>query len=70
MYFKSKTFKNNYFVLYDENDEVICYFDNFNELTNYINYRLSNLVYQYNKQDTNVITIIIDDKKLKLATFC
>lgn len=69
MYFKSKNFKDNYFVLYDANDEVICYFDNFKELTNYINYRLSDLVYQFNRYNINVINITIDNKKYKLATY-
>jgi len=69
--YNSKTFKkNNYFVLYDLNDEVVCYFDNFKELSNHINQRLYDLVYEYNRQNTNVITIIINEKKFKLATFC
>ena len=71
MNLKSKDFrKNNYFVLYDDNDEIICYFNDFNELSRYISYRLSDLVHEYNRYNTNVITIIVDSKKLKLATFC
>ena len=68
---KSKEFrKNNYFVLYDINDEVVCYFNDFQELLKYINYRLSDLVHEYNRYDTNIITITIDNKKFKLATYC
>ncbi len=71
MKLKSKDFrKNNYFVLYDLNDEVVCYFDDFNELSKYISYRLSDLVHEYNRHNTNIINIIIDNKKLRLATFC
>ena len=71
MRLNSKSFKkNNYFVLYDLNDELICYFDNYNELSKYLKQRLHDLVYEYNRYNTNVITIIIDEKKYKLATFC
>ena len=70
MCYNSKTFKNNSFILYDLNDEIICYFDNFIELSKYINYRLSNLVQKYNLNQSDVIPIIIDNKTYKLATFC
>lgn len=71
MNFNSKEFrKNNYFVLYDSNDEIICYFNDFNELLKYINYRLSDLVHEYNRHNNNIINIVIDNKKYKLATFC
>lgn len=71
MKFKPKEFrKNNYFVLYDCNDEIICYFDNFKELAKYINYRPNDLAKQFNQNNTNIINIIIDNKKLRLATFC
>ena len=71
MKYKSKEFKiNNYFILYDMNDMIICYFDSFNDLSKYIGYRLSDLVHEYNRYNTNIINIIIDNKKLRLATFC
>lgn len=62
--------KNNYFILYDMNDEIICLFDNFDELSNHITQRLYDLVYEYKRHKSNVITIEIDRKKYKLATFC
>lgn len=73
MKYNSKDFKkNNHFVLYDLNDEIICYLDNWEELHNkYLkNYAIRNLVFEYNRNNTDIITIIIDDKKLRLATFC
>ncbi len=71
MSYTSKDFRNNnFFVLYDLNDEVVCYFDDFNELSRYINFRLCDLVRNYKVSNSNVITIIIDNKKFKLATFC
>lgn len=70
MNYKSKKFKkDNYFVLYDLTDNIVCYFDNFDELSKNIAYRLSDLVHEYNRYNTNNITIIIDNKKYKLATF-
>ena len=71
MKLNSKEFKkNNYFVLYDFNDEVVSYFDIFKELSNHLKQRLYDLVYEYNRNNTNIITIIIDNKKYKLATYC
>lgn len=70
MNYKSKNFKkDNYFVLYDLRDNVVCYFDNFEELSKMISYRLSDLVHEYNRYNTNNITVIIDNQKYKLATF-
>lgn len=71
MNYNSKTFKNNnYFILYDLKDNILCYYDNFKELSKIINYRLSDLVHEYNRNKTNIINIIIDKEKYKLATFC
>ncbi len=71
MNYKSKTFKNNnYFVLYDLYDNIICLYDSFTELSRFINYSLSDLVHEYNRNKTNIIIIIIDNIKYKLATFC
>ena len=71
MHFTSKNLKTiNYFVLYDENDEIICLFNDFNELSKYINYKLYDLTHEYNRHKSNIITIEIDRKRYKLATFC
>lgn len=70
MKYKSKTFKHdNYFILYTLDDFIIRYFDNFNELSKIFNYSVSNLVWQYNRYNTDIITIEVDNKKFKLATF-
>lgn len=71
MNYKSKLFREkNYFVLYDLNDDIICYFDSFNDLSRILHYRLSDLVHEYNRNKTNNILVIINNKKYKLATFC
>ncbi len=78
MKFKSKKFKEeNYFVLYTSDyynyleDEILCYIDNWKELHNkYLkNYRLSDLVHEYNRHKSNLINIEINNRKYKLATF-
>ncbi|MGN1268644.1 MAG: hypothetical protein ACI4U0_04025 [Candidatus Aphodocola sp.] len=70
MKYESKKFrKENCFVLYDTEDNIISYYDNFAELSKIFNYDLRNLVFQYNKHDSDVITITVDNKKYKLATF-
>ena len=70
MHYKSKTFKKeNFFVLYDYNDDIISYYDNFEELSKVLKYALNDLVHQYNRNKTDVITVIIGNKKYKLATF-
>ena len=70
MKYKSKSFKNeNFFVLYDMNDNIVSYFNDFEELTKVLNYVLKDLVHQYNRNETDIITVIIGNKKYKLATF-
>lgn len=72
MNFKSKDFKNNSFILYDLEDNIICYLENWEELHNkYLkNYRLSDLVNKFNNiYKSDIINIEIDNKKLRLATF-
>ena len=71
MNYNSKTFrKENYFILYDLNDNIICYYDIFNELSSILNYRLSDLVHEYNRNKTDNIIVVINNVKYKLATFC
>lgn len=70
MKFSSKKSVNNYFVLYDKNDEIVCYFDNFNELLKYINYKYKRLIQEFNNNNSNIINIIIENKKYQLAIFC
>lgn len=70
MKYRSKTFKNdNFFVLYDTNDNIVSYFDNFEDLSKILKYALRDLVHQYNRNNTDIITVIIGNKKYKLATF-
>lgn len=71
MNYKIKTFREeNYFILYDLNDNIICYYDNFNELSTVINYSLRDLIREYNREKSNIRIIVINNKKYKLATFC
>lgn len=68
--FKSKEIrKNNYFVLYDLEDNVL-YFDNWEELSHFISHELRSITQLFNKHNSNVIEIIIDNHIYKLATYC
>ena len=70
MKYSSKKSVDNYFILYGTNDEIIYYFDNFRELSKYVNYRYRDLIYEFNSKNTNVIKVVIDNKKYELAIFC
>ena len=70
MSYTSKAFKNYDFVLYDLNDEIVCYFQSFDELSKYINYKIYDLAYKFKNHNSNIIKIIIDEKVYKLAFFC
>ena len=73
MKLKSKKVKNkHYFIIYDSNDEMLYYFDNWKEFYNkhLLNYELRKLVYEFNHRNSNIITVIINHKKCKLATYC
>ncbi len=54
-----------YFVLYDMEDFPICYFDNFKELSNNLNYPLKKITYMLNIYG-NLIHIKIGNKLYKL----
>lgn len=69
MSYTTKDFRNyNYYVLYNMNDDIIGYFDNFNELTKIINYRIQDLVKQFRKFG-NCLKIVVDNEFYKLYTF-
>lgn len=71
MNYKSKSFRDkNYFILYDLNDNIVCYYDNFNELNKKINISITYLIRELNRNKTNIKIIEINNKKYKLATFC
>lgn len=66
MKFNSQILKNEaYFVLYDKNDFIICYFDNLTELSKHINYDCKHLVYRFNKFG-NPLNIVIGNEFYKL----
>ena len=70
MVFNSKDFrKNNYFVLYDMNDNVVSYYDNVEDLQSSIlpNYRCSDIVKKFNSHG-NPIKVIVDKKMFQLYT--
>lgn len=69
MCFSSKEFREKcYFVLYDENDNLVCYFDNYNELSKYTKNPLYRIV-QLFKKSGEFIFIQIENKFYKLYAF-
>lgn len=70
MTYSTKSFKErNYFVLYDENDNFIQYFDNTEELKKSYKRELKKIVYDL-KKAKDFIKITINQKEYKLYTFC
>lgn len=70
MAYKSKIFKKeNYFILYDLDDFIVCYFDNFKELSKVFKYSVSDLVHEFNRYDTDRLIVIIHNTKYRLVTF-
>ena len=69
MSYSSKSFKQkNFFILYDEKDNLICYFDNFTELKKYTKLRIQDIVKKF-KQTKEFIKITIEKKEYKLYTY-
>jgi len=67
----SKLFRSCYFVLYDENDDVVCYLEDVNELLSLINTnRINNIVSRLVKNNHNFTNVTIKDKEYKLYVFC
>lgn len=81
MKLKTKDFrKNNYFVLYewdeylcnsDCKDKIICYYDNWEELHKKClkGYICKRIVQRFNEENSNIITIVVNNRKYILATF-
>lgn len=44
----TKEFKKCYFVIYDLNDNIICYLDNYREIYRYTDLRISDIAKRYN----------------------
>lgn len=59
-----------YFVIYDLNDNLICYVDNFIELKKFMpNYRDRDIRRRFVKSNFNFINIIIDNVIYKVYKF-
>lgn len=65
----SKNLKNNYFILYDNKDNLIYYFENGNELSKKLNKNFWRITENFKKTTENFIKIIIEKKEYKLYTY-
>jgi len=59
----------NYFVLYDNNDYIVCYFDNIREFAFKYNYQYYELRRKFKNSKTNFINLILDNVEYKLYSF-
>ena len=58
----------NYFMLYDLNDNIVCYFESYDELLKWIKIPLKYLVFKF-KNAQEYINVIVDKKMYKLYTY-
>lgn len=61
-------FRKCYFVLYDEKDYPVCYFDSFHELSKCINYEPKVLAFRFRKYG-NSVNILMGNNVYKLYAF-
>lgn len=67
--FTSKIIRENHYVLYDMKDNIIKYYENYDELKKDINYHERNLACRFNKNRSDKIYIVIDKTMYQLYTF-
>ena len=66
----SKDFRlNRFFVLYDNNDNIVLFIDSTKELINVYKNKVKEIVRKFNNSNDNYITVIIDGTTYKLYTF-
>lgn len=64
------TSNDHYFMLYDYNDNIICYINNFEELKKFLpRYRKRDLLRRFKNSSLNYIDIIISNSFYKLYMF-
>lgn len=69
LYTSGKISKDHAFILYDTDDAIMYYFDNYYELSKFINLPSWNLAIRYNKERSDMINIVFDGVLRKLYTF-
>ena len=70
MKYTSKDFRlNRFFVLYDNDDNLVLFIDSTRELINVYKNKIKEIVRKFNKTDKDYITVIIDGTTYKLYTF-
>lgn len=58
-----------YFVLYDSNDNILCYYDNIKEISVKYNYEIKELNRKFKKSILGYITLCLDNHNYKLYKF-
>ncbi len=59
-----------YFVMYDNNDNVVCYLDNLDEFLNKYNYQRKEILRKFRNTSSDFINLILENSSYKLYKFC
>ena len=58
-----------YYVMYDLEDNLFCYYSNILELTSKLNYQVKEINRKFKKSKGNVININVDNLRFKVYKF-
>lgn len=58
-----------YYVMYDLEDNLLCYYSNILELTSKLNYQVKEINRKFKKSKDNVININVDNLRYKVYKF-
>jgi len=59
-----------YFVVYDMKDNIVCYLHNIYDFSDFTGIRIRDINYKFNKSKTNFINIKRNKQLLKIYKFC
>jgi len=59
-----------YYVLYDLEDNLICYFDTITDFLSKYNYKNYEITRKFKNSKSNFINLILENKTYKLYIFC
>lgn len=60
---------NSYFLVYDLEDNIICYLDNIYDLCHFTGLRTYDVNYKFKKSINDYIQVIVDKQKLNVYKF-
>ena len=60
---------NSYFVVYDIEDNIVCYLDNIYDFNSFTGIRIKDIMYRFKKTKSHFISIKRDNQTLKIYKF-